>query len=107
MNKGGKATVNEQYLPIFLKTYNEIERIIDNLSEGYIAESHQPKQMFQNIKMLVSSSTLSQPLANDINILRQYRNFLVHGNEMLVSSEKCNLANDVLSKLKQLPLYNP
>jgi hypothetical protein len=104
MNNEIKGDISEKYLPEFLKAYNEIERIIDNLAEGYIAEGHKPNQMYQNLKMLLSSEKISQSLANDINILRQYRNFLVHGNEMLVSHEKCSLALNVLNKLKNTPI---
>ena len=58
--------------------------------------------MHQNLKILESGKKIDIKLLEKINILRRYRNYLVHGRDMIVDEKVYYLAKKINEELEKL-----
>ena len=77
-NNNDKVSIED-----FLITYNNIESKISNLVSSSVRINGKYNNMHQNLKILESGKKIDIKLLEKINILRRYRNYLVHGRDMI------------------------
>jgi hypothetical protein len=58
--------------------------------------------MHQNLKILKSGKKIDMKLLEKIDILRRYRNYLVHGRDIIVDEKVYHLAKKINEELEQL-----
>jgi hypothetical protein len=103
-NSGGNDShvKDEGNLADFLKTYNEIERMLAEKVFAIMGKDYQNRNqvsMYQNLKILVSTGVIEKNLYDEIDYLRRYRNSIVHGLDMSVSQKACDTANHIRDEL--------
>ena len=93
----------------FLKTYIEIEKTLEKISNKIFAEGSwhnnsgpQKRSVHLSLKMLSSIGVISSPLLSEIDYLRRYRNLVVHSSEATVTETACKNARKILNELKVL-----
>ena len=86
-NNNDKVSIED-----FLITYNNIESKISNLVSSSVRINGKYNNMHQNLKILESGKKIDIKLLEKINILRRYRNYLVHGRDMIVDEKVYYLA---------------
>lgn len=91
----------------FLKTYNEIESLLNKIVEKSFSQGSSdsqnvnPKQsIYFSLKMLSSIGLLPPSLLDEINALRKYRNLVVHSSQTTVTETACKNATKLLGALK-------
>jgi hypothetical protein len=86
----------------FLITYNNIESKISNLVSSSVRVNGKYNNMHQNLKILKSGKKIDMKLLEKIDILRRYRNYLVHGRDIIVDEKVYHLAKKINEELEQL-----
>jgi len=89
-NNNDKVSIED-----FLITYNNIESKISNLVSSSVKINGKYNNMHQNLKILESGKKIDMKLLEKINILRRYRNYLVHGRDMIVDEKVYYLAKKI------------
>ncbi len=62
---------------------------------------------YQDIYILGSANILSNELIGRLNALRKYKNYVLHGSDMIVSNEYLAEARDIESQLKRVKSEKP
>lgn len=91
----------------FLKTYNSLEKIILDFAQQFIqAPSYEiintrkfKPQIIQSLKVLLAREIINDPLFEELNKLRLYRNALVHGDDFTVPLAVCKRISKIESVL--------
>ena len=96
-NNNDKVSIED-----FLITYNNIESKISNLVSSSVRINGKYNNMHQNLKILESGKKIDIKLLEKINILRRYRNYLVHGRDMIVDEKVYYLAKKINEELEKL-----
>ncbi|MEZ7743123.1 hypothetical protein O3884_07785 [Gemella sp. 20925_1_85] len=96
-NNNDKVSIED-----FLITYNNIESKISNLVSSSVKINGKYNNMHQNLKILESGKKIDMKLLEKINILRRYRNYLVHGRDMIVDEKVYYLAKKINEELEKL-----
>ena len=86
----------------FLKTYNSIESSISNLVSSSVKIDGKYANMYQNLKILRYEGKIDAKLFEKINVLRRYRNYLVHGQDMIMDEKVYYLAKEINEELEKL-----
>lgn len=86
----------------FLKTYNSIESSISNLVSSSAKIDGKYTNMYQNLKILRYEGKIDTKLFEKINVLRRYRNYLVHGQDMIMDEKVYYLAKKINEELEKL-----
>lgn len=91
----------------FMALWTEIETSLLALREDLTAKirflpgtGKGKPQLVQTLEVLRNYGRISHNLWRQLDTLRQYHNLSLHGMNMAVSQEMCDLAKDVLSELK-------
>lgn len=91
--------VNKGDLGEFLCEYNKMETAINSFAKKYGSGEFANKKYFREhigiidaLKLLVLKQVINKDTFNDVNQMRQYRNYIVHSNEteISVSEEACD-----------------
>ena len=96
-NNNDKVSIED-----FLITYNNIESKISNLVSSSVRINGKYNNMHHNLKILESGKKIDIKLLEKINILRRYRNYLVHGRDMIVDEKVYYLAKKINEELEKL-----
>ena len=86
----------------FLKTYNSIESSISNLVSSSVKIDGKYTNMYQNLKILRYEGKIDTKLFEKISVLRRYRNYLVHGQDMIMDEKVYYLAKEINKELEIL-----
>lgn len=86
----------------FLKTYNSIESSISNLVSSSVKIDGKYTNMYQNLKILRYEGKIDTKLFEKINVIRRYRNYLVHGQDMIMDEKVYYLAKKINEELEKL-----
>lgn len=93
---------SEASIENFLITYNNIESKILNLVSSSIRINGKYNNMYQNLKILQSEEKIDMQFFKKINILRKYRNYLVHGQDMTMDEKFYFLAKSINKELEMM-----
>ena len=100
-NNNDKVSNDKVSIEDFLITYNNIESKISNLVSSSVRINGK-YNMHQNLKILESGKKIDMKLLEKINILRRYRNYLVHGRDMIIDEKVYHLAKEINEELELL-----
>ncbi len=89
-------TENNITIGDFLNIYNQIERKISDIAKPFHDKKiNSTNNMYHNLKLVMYSEKIDEKLLEQINSLRKYRNYLVHGRDMNVDKKFYNLASNI------------
>jgi hypothetical protein len=104
------ATQTKGSLEEFLKNYNQIEALLEQVGQSYEADiaAGYPKRYPRRLsnarlaEVLLRGEKISQPLFHQLRELITLRNSIIHGAEPLVSQAVVLSSADVLQKLRSV-----
>lgn len=105
--------MSSDHLADFLKTYNEIDQMLSQAVEKLLPNqenknNHKNNNMYQNLKTIVSKELLPMNILGELNYLRKYRNYVVHGVDVSISQKAytqiVKLKEEIEKALSNFPL---
>lgn len=103
---GSKENVNDNknYLPEFMLKYNELENFLCDYSQkhGMKYRVNEHPTSYNSIKYLRSIGILDSSTFGQLDELRKYRNYLVHGNELFVNEYMYNELLKLIDKVENI-----